>query len=132
MNLINDLFAFLTGLNSTNAVLKKVIFSSSVKDYFMTHIDFHLVSHEEPVVGNKSQTVAHSLLEMSFFLPMDMRFAGPDATFGVIELVGPGRAAQYLLTCLLADSPTAARIGWINDMFLNVTELEKNSNNLAE
>jgi enoyl-CoA hydratase/carnithine racemase len=170
-NLINDLFGFLTDLNSTDTAPKTVIFSSSVKDFFMTHIDFHPVSQQEPVAGNgtaindKYGEILALLNQLpvifigesngltlaagnEFFLHMDMRFAGPDATFGAIEpgigffqlrgykqlsqLIGAGRAAQYLLTCLLADSPTAARIGWINDMFSNVAELEQNSNSLAK
>lgn len=170
-NLINDLFGFLTNLNTTDSVPKTVIFSSLVKDFFMTHIDFHLVGDEEPIARNGTGinekygeilALLHQLPVIfigesngltlaagnEFFLHMDMRFAGPDATFGAIEpgvglfqlrgykqlsqLIGAGRAAQYLLTCLLADSPTAARIGWINDMFSNVTQLEQNSNDLAK
>lgn len=50
-NPINELFS-LPGLNSTDPVPKTVAFSSSVKDFFMTHIDFHLVSQDEPVAGN--------------------------------------------------------------------------------
>jgi enoyl-CoA hydratase/carnithine racemase len=170
-NLINDLFSFLTRLNSTVPTPKAVIFSSSVKDFFMTHIDFHLLSNAEPgaVNGTAISTRYGEILSIlnelpvifigesngltmaagnEFFLHMDMRFAGPDAKFGAVEpgvgffqlrgyrqlsqLIGAGRAAQYLLTCLLADSTTAARIGWVNDMFADVTELEQNSDALAK
>lgn len=51
-SLINNLFSFLTGLNSTDPVPKTEIFSSSVKDFFITHINFHLVSQDKSVAGN--------------------------------------------------------------------------------
>ncbi|KAM0254578.1 hypothetical protein ACHAQJ_006613 [Trichoderma viride] len=170
-NLINDLFSFLSDLNSTIPTPKAVIFSSSVKNFFMTNIDFHLVSNAEPAAGNGTAInnrygqVLNLLNELpvifigesngltmaagnEFFLYLDMRFAGPDAKFGAVEpgvglfqlrgyrqlsqLIGAGRAAQYLLACRLADSTTAARIGWVNDMFTNVAELEQNSDDLAK
>lgn len=168
--LINDLHDFLTELNSSASRPKVVIFSSSVKGFFLSHLDFHLISSAEPGVGN-STAIANrfadalgllSVLPIIFvgesngvtiaagnevFVHLDMRFAGPDATFGAIEagiglfqlggfrqlsqLIGAGRAAQYLLTAIKVDARTASRIGWINDMFEDVDEMQRNSDYLA-
>ncbi|KAK3075656.1 hypothetical protein LTR53_000804 [Teratosphaeriaceae sp. CCFEE 6253] len=64
---------------------------------------------------------------------MDMRFAGPDAQFGapeaavglihvggmqqLVDLIGPGRAAEYMLSAAQVKAEEAARVGWVNSAY---------------
>lgn len=81
-------------------------------------------------------------------LHMDMRFAGPEAQFsapevelGVIhvgglqlltKLIGPGRAAEYLLSGKQVDSKEAARVGWVNSAFSTAAALREHVDSLAK
>ncbi|MCJ1243903.1 hypothetical protein MMC30_001100 [Trapelia coarctata] len=80
---------------------------------------------------------------------LDMRFAGPNTRFGSIEvaigvthgnggiqyltrLIGPGRAAEYLLSARDVDAPTAAAYGWVNRAYASAEELREAVDALAE
>ena len=78
---------------------------------------------------------------------MDMRFAGPGAIFGIVEvedglihvgalqqltkLIGAERAAEYMLGAKALDAKTAERIGWVNDAFETEEELRVYVDELA-
>ncbi|KAM0250380.1 hypothetical protein ACHAQJ_008627 [Trichoderma viride] len=78
---------------------------------------------------------------------MDMRFAGPDAQFGapeaavglihvgglqqLVRLIGPGRAAEYMLSAAEVNAEEAARVGWVNSVHPTVEALQAHVNNLA-
>lgn len=70
----------------------------------------------------------------------DMSFAGPNARLGALEvplgvthanggiqyltrLIGPGRAAEYLLSSREVDASTAAAYGWVNRAYGSAEEL---------
>jgi enoyl-CoA hydratase/carnithine racemase len=72
---------------------------------------------------------------------MDMRFASTGASLGAAEaavgiihgagglqyltrLIGPGRAAEYLLSSIDADAKTMADIGWVNRAFDTKEDME--------
>ena len=78
---------------------------------------------------------------------MDMRFAGPDAQFGapeaavglihvgglqqLVRLIGPGLAAEYMLSAAQVPAKEAARIGWVNAAFTTKQALESHVDQLA-
>ncbi|MCJ1401652.1 hypothetical protein MMC11_004869 [Xylographa trunciseda] len=79
---------------------------------------------------------------------MDMRFAGPNLRMGALEvaldlmhgnggtqyltqLIGPGRAAEYLLTGNTVDAQTAVAYGWVNRAYSSGEELTSEVNKLA-
>lgn len=78
---------------------------------------------------------------------MDMRFAGPQAQFGapeaavglihvggmqqLVRLIGPGSAAEYMMSAAQVDSVEAARIGWVNSAFENTTGMRNHVDRLA-
>ncbi|UKZ48016.1 hypothetical protein TrVGV298_002252 [Trichoderma virens] len=80
-------------------------------------------------------------------LRMDMRFAGPDAQFGapeaslglihvgglqqLIRLIGPGRAAEYMLAAAQVSASEAARVGWVNSVHPTAEALHAYVDNLA-
>jgi enoyl-CoA hydratase/carnithine racemase len=80
-------------------------------------------------------------------LRMDMRFAGPQAQFGAPEaavglihvgglqqltrLIGPGRAAEYMLAAAQVTAAEAANVGWVNSVHPSVEELRNHVNELA-
>jgi enoyl-CoA hydratase/carnithine racemase len=80
-------------------------------------------------------------------LRMDMRFAGPNAQFGapeaslglihvgglqqLIRLIGPGRAAEYMLAAAQVSASEAARVGWVNSVHPTPEALHAHVNNLA-
>ncbi|MCJ1387417.1 hypothetical protein MMC18_000260 [Xylographa bjoerkii] len=157
--LINDLSSFVTSLNDTNAP-KVVVFSSANPIYFLNHLDLHLISADGPPHAAEIYapwTPALTLLTQlptifiseinghafsggnEFILHTDMRFAGPNAAVGAVEvaggvihvngvqqltrLIGPGYAAQHLLACDTVDAAEAARIGWVNAAYGTAEEL---------
>jgi len=79
----------------------------------------------------------------------DMRFAGPWAHFGALEvangilhgnggaqylthLIGPGRALEYLLSVNDVDAKTAEQYGWVNRAYCSAAELRREVDALAE
>ncbi len=78
---------------------------------------------------------------------MDMRFAGPSARFGVVEVggglihvgalqqltkvIGPGRAAEFMLGARGIDAKEAERVGLVNRSFESEGDLKDYVNNLA-
>ncbi|KAK5995077.1 Short-chain-enoyl-CoA hydratase-like protein [Cladobotryum mycophilum] len=151
VNVIDDLYDLLTELNASASRPKVVIFSKPRPGNSTAIINryaevLRLLSILPMIFLGESNGLTTSAGN-EVFLHMDMRFAGPQATFGGIEagvgllhvggfrqlshLIGAGRAAQYLLTSLNADARTASRIGWVNDMFEDAGTLRRNSNDLA-
>lgn len=78
----------------------------------------------------------------------DMRFAGPGTNLGALEvalgltqgtggvqyltkLIGPARAAEYLLSNGDVDAKTAAAIGWVNTAYESTSELRQAVDALA-
>ncbi|MCJ1384911.1 hypothetical protein MMC17_008029 [Xylographa soralifera] len=170
-SLITDLFAFLTALNSTPTPPKAVIFASANPSFWIDHIDLHLLQ-PPPLGPPDSQALLstyHQTVQLLRSLPtifiaeinglatgagneiavqMDMRFAGPNARMGSLEvaldlihgnggaqfltqLIGPGRAAEYLLTGDTVDAQTAAAYGWVNRAYGSGAELTSEVNKLA-
>lgn len=80
-------------------------------------------------------------------LRMDMRFAGPKAQFGapeaavglihvgglqqLVRLIGPGRAAEYMLAAAQVTAQEAARVGWVNSVHPSAKALREHVDNLA-
>ncbi|KAL7918660.1 ClpP/crotonase [Trichoderma austrokoningii] len=80
-------------------------------------------------------------------LRMDMRFAGPQAQFGapevsvgvihvgglqqLVRLIGPGRAAEYLLAAAQVSASEAARVGWVNSVHPTVAALKAHVDSVA-
>ncbi|KAK5127615.1 hypothetical protein LTR85_006955 [Meristemomyces frigidus] len=80
-------------------------------------------------------------------LRMDMRFAGPDAIFGapeaavglihvggmqqLVRLVGPGVAAEYMLSAAQVPAKEAARTGWVNSAYRTAEALREHADSLA-
>ncbi|KKP05400.1 hypothetical protein THAR02_02505 [Trichoderma harzianum] len=80
-------------------------------------------------------------------LRMDMRFAGPEAQFGapeaaigvihvgglqqLVKLIGPGRAAEYMLAAAQVSASEAARVGWVNSVHPTANALRKHVNAIA-
>lgn len=80
-------------------------------------------------------------------LRMDMRFAGPEAQFGapeaavglihvgglqqLVRLIGPGRAAEYMLAAAQVSGTEAARVGWVNSVHPTSKALRAHVDNLA-
>ncbi|KAL7898761.1 ClpP/crotonase-like domain-containing protein [Trichoderma sp. SZMC 28014] len=78
---------------------------------------------------------------------MDMRFAGPDAQFGapeaslglihvgglqhLVRLIGPGRAAEYMLAAAQVSASEEARVGWVNSVYPTAEALHAHVDNLA-
>jgi enoyl-CoA hydratase/carnithine racemase len=78
---------------------------------------------------------------------MDMRFAGPQAQFGAPEagvglihvgglqqltrLIGPGLAAEYMLSAAQVNATEAARVGWVNSAYTTADALRKHVDRLA-
>ncbi|KAL7943580.1 ClpP/crotonase-like domain-containing protein [Trichoderma barbatum] len=81
-------------------------------------------------------------------LHMDMRFAGPDAQFcapevglGITQvgglqlltnLIGRGRAAEYLLSAAQVEAEEAALVGWVNSAFSTKQRMRQHVNALAK
>lgn len=81
-------------------------------------------------------------------LRMDMRFAGPKAQFGAPEaavgvihvgafqqltrLIGPGLAAEYMLTSAQVNATEAARVGWVNSAYASADALRQHVDNVAK
>ncbi|MCJ1377530.1 hypothetical protein MMC17_000625 [Xylographa soralifera] len=165
--LIADLSSFVASLNSTNAP-KVVVFSSANPTYFLDHIDLHLISADgppdaaeiyapwTPTLNLLTQLPTIFISEINghafsggneFILHTDMRFAGPDAKVGAVEvaggiihvngvqqltrLIGPGYATQHLLACDTVNAKEAARIGWVNAAFTSAEELRAEVDALA-
>ncbi|MCJ1291224.1 hypothetical protein MMC34_002767 [Xylographa carneopallida] len=164
---IADLSSFATSLNSTNAP-KVVVFSSANPTYFLGHIDLHLIGANPP--PNAAEVLASwtSTLNLlthlptifiselnghafsggnEFILHTDMRFAGPAAKVGAVEvaggvihvngvqqltrLIGPSYASQHLLASDTVDAQEAARIGWVNAAYSSVEDLRAGVDALA-
>ncbi|KAL6882311.1 ClpP/crotonase-like domain-containing protein [Trichoderma longibrachiatum] len=71
---------------------------------------------------------------------MDMRFAGPEARFGVlhvgaiqqlVRLIGPGRASEYMLSAAQVGAEEAARVGWVNSVHPTAEALRKHVDEVA-
>ena len=81
-----------------------------------------------------------------FLVPCGMRFAGPRARFGALEvangllhgnggaqyLIGPGRALEYLLSVNNVDAKTVEQYGWVNRAYGSAAELRREDDALAE
>ncbi|KAK5724564.1 hypothetical protein LTR15_004610 [Elasticomyces elasticus] len=78
---------------------------------------------------------------------MDMRFAGPQAVFGapeaavglihvggmqqLVDLIGPGRASEYMLSAAQVGAEEAARVGWVNSAYPTAQALRAHVDKLA-
>lgn len=173
VSLLNDLYKFLTSLSSSPAPPKVVVVSSSNPDFWIGHLDLHIASqqyphpnpHEAGEALHHLGAVTHLLgkLQTIFIaevdgravaggnemaLNMDMRFAGPNARFGAVEvggglihvgalqqltrLIGAGRAAEYMLGSTSVDALSAERVGWVNRAFNTMGELRAHVDNIVQ
>lgn len=159
---INDLYSFLTSLSSPNPP-KVVIFDSANPVWFIAHLDLNILRTDAGAPAdalNLTQTyvgIVHLLSSLpvifigqvsgrafgagnELLVQMDMRFAGPGARLGALEvglgvthgnggiqyltkLVGRGRASEYLLSAGDVDADTAASIGWVNTAYSSTEAL---------
>jgi len=171
--LIRDLYDFLTAIEDAPEPPKVVIFSSADDAFFMPQIDVHILSTSEPY---KNATYSAELLGLDvktvhllrvlptifigevnglataagneFLVQCDMRFAGPRARLGALEvangllhgnggaqylthLIGPGRALEYLLTVNDVDAKTAEQYGWVNRAYGSEAELKREVDAIA-
>ncbi|KAG0650841.1 hypothetical protein D0Z07_2283 [Hyphodiscus hymeniophilus] len=170
---LQELYTFLTTLSSTADPPKVVVVSSDNPDFWIGHLDLHIASKDHPLpegvngghalhhLGASTQLLGELstifIAEVNglavaggneFALNMDMRFAGPDARFGAVEvggglihvgalqqltrLIGAGRTAEYMLGATGVDAETAARIGWVNSAFVTAEELRSHVDTLAK
>lgn len=159
--LCSDLYDFITSLQPNNdtkgspaSIPKVVIFDSANPDFFLDHFDLSLAleplssiavetiqKHAQLIKIVRNTTLTIFVAEINgrttgigdeFLVQMDMRFAGPNARAGQIEvpfgtvpgsggiqalarLIGRGRAMQYLLSGDSVDGPTGAAMGWFNE-----------------
>lgn len=154
--LITDLYSFLTSLSTPDAP-KVVIFDSANPEWFIAHLDLNILRTDTGAPSNAGNLTAkyvntvHLLASLptifigevsgrafgagnELLVQMDMRFAGPGARLGALEvalgiihgnggiqyltkLIGRGRASQYLLSSGDVDAQTAATIGWVNTAY---------------
>ena len=114
ISLLNHLYTFLTEISSSSEPPKVVVFSSDNPDFWISHLDLHIASKKHPLP--EGQNVGQALHQFGaiiqlfgalstifiaevngravaggneFAVNMDMRFAGPNARFGAVE-VGAG------------------------------------------
>ncbi|KUJ19233.1 ClpP/crotonase [Mollisia scopiformis] len=172
-SMLADFHTLLTGPASNLDGPKAIIFSSANPEYFIAHLDIHILSSDHPVPPPLNNTELSNLYvnvtrllatvpailiaEVSgqaiaagneMIVQMDMRFASPGARLGAAEvgvglthaagglqhltrLIGPGRAAEYLLGIIDADLDTLADIGWVNSAFESAAEMQAHVDALA-
>jgi enoyl-CoA hydratase/carnithine racemase len=112
--LLHDFYTFLTEISSSSEPPKVAVVSSDNPDFWIGHLDLHIASKKHPLSKGQNAgqalhnlgSITHLLGEVStmfiaevkgravaggseFALNMDMRFAGPNARFGAVE-VGEG------------------------------------------
>lgn len=172
--LCSDLLDFLQQFNasspSNSSLPKVVIFSSANPSFWIDHWDLtSLIAPTPPttpsfttnhsrvinLIRNLTNVVLIAELDglatgvgNEILTQMDMRFAGPGARAGQIEvsagvlpgsggaqalprLIGPGRALQYLLTGESVDAETGVKLGWFNEGFGSGEELRARVDDVA-
>jgi len=172
--MILDLYSFLLSLQSTPTPPKVVIFSSADPAIYIQHIDIHTLTPATPSFNTTFSThmvnldvlivrLLRSLPTIfigeinglstgagtEFAVQLDMRFAGPNARIGALEvgsgvihgnggalhltqLIGPGRAAEYLLSVQDVDATQAETYGWVNRAYKSQKELRQEVDKLAK
>jgi len=167
-----EFHAFLTALQASSNPPKVLIISSTNPNFWLSHLDLHIASHASPLPSHQDAGTAIHNLTSIFSLPgtlptifiaeingravaggnefacnMDMRFAGPSAKFGVVEvggglihvgalqaltkLLGQGRAMEVMLGAKGVEAKEAERIGLVNRAFGTEKELKKHVEELA-
>jgi enoyl-CoA hydratase/carnithine racemase len=162
---LSEFHSFLTALQTSPSPPKVLIISSTNPHFWLSHLDLHIASHTSPLPSHQDAGIAiHNLTSIFSLLGtlstifiaeingravaggnviacnMDMRFAGPSATFGVVEvggglvhvgalqaltkLLGPGRAMEVMLGAKGVDAKEAERIGLANRAFGSEEELK--------
>ncbi|MCJ1246823.1 hypothetical protein MMC30_004032 [Trapelia coarctata] len=172
--MINDLYDFLLALQADPTPPKVIIFSSTDPAIFIQHIDIHTLT---PATPSFNATYSTHLVNLDvlivrllrslpiifigeinglstgagteFAVQLDMRFAGPKARIGALEvgsgvihgnggalhltqLIGPGRAAEYLLSVQDVDAAQAEQYGWVNRAYKSQKELTQEVDKLAK
>ncbi|KAK5742349.1 hypothetical protein LTR17_003361 [Elasticomyces elasticus] len=145
LNLVNakfltELHDYLESLQkSPDTAPKVLVVSSADKDFWISHLDLHIVSAKCPLENEDSMHLLHLLGEVNglatgggveFAVNMDMRFSGPGARFGVPEvaggivhggglqaltkLIGPGRAMEFMLSSRAVGHEEAEKLGLVS------------------
>jgi enoyl-CoA hydratase/carnithine racemase len=157
--LIQEFNAYLTSLNDTSSTTPKiVVISSDVPDFYIAQIDIHLLSITHPVAAtvNVTDTLNKYYENLSLLttipvifvaeingralgagdehlMHMDMRFAGPLASFSapeasiglihvgamqwLVESIGPSRTMEFMLSSAQVNATEAGRVGWVNSVY---------------
>ncbi|CAG8980719.1 hypothetical protein HYALB_00012125 [Hymenoscyphus albidus] len=140
--LIYEFNTYLLSLNNTHASTPKIIvISSDLPDFYISHLDLHLLSAAHPVAPPinakdalntyfENLTLLQSLPVIfvaeingrtwgagdEHLMQMDMRFAGPGAFFG---------APEAALGVFHVNATEAARVGWVHFAFATVEGLRE-------
>ncbi|MCJ1485862.1 hypothetical protein MMC06_006037 [Schaereria dolodes] len=166
-----DLQSFVNSV-SNNSDIKVVIFDSAIPEFFIAHYDIRLLSSAHPPPGPNDSEVGAMLFDTTqaisnsrvifiaqisgrthgagneIALQCDMRFAGPGALLGQLEvgtgvipgagglqylvsLIGRARAFEYILSSNDVDAVTAEAIGWVNKAYPSVAVLHDQVEALA-
>ncbi|KAF2106177.1 ClpP/crotonase-like domain-containing protein [Lophiotrema nucula] len=179
INLITPLFLseivqYLTSLSPTTHPdpPKLLILSSSNPDFWLSHLDLHIISAKYPLAeGQNAGEALHNLgvaLQLlrdlptifvseingraigggnEFAMNTDLRFAGPNAKFGIpevaggvvhggalqrlVQVIGPSQTLEWNLSARTVDAKEAERIGWVNRAFESGEELRSYVDGLA-
>ncbi|KAL7912418.1 ClpP/crotonase-like domain-containing protein [Trichoderma velutinum] len=133
--------------HASESAPKVVIFSSADPEFFLSHLDLHILSKDHPLKPPLSFTEVQEAYN-NLLVQMDMRFASPGALMGASEvaiglthgvggilyltrLIGLGRAAEFLLAGKGADGRLAAEWGWVNRAFDTKQDMETYVDNLS-
>ncbi|KAI8712302.1 hypothetical protein NCS52_01327900 [Fusarium sp. LHS14.1] len=139
----NDLTDLVSRLQHDNET-KVVIFNSDVPRFFVAHLDLSMPSLANPdfvevtigAVEGRARGAGNEFLvalDMRFATKIDTAFGQPEVGSGLFpggggsqfltNLIGRGRAMEYILTSKDITAVGAAEIGWINKAFDTSSEL---------
>ncbi|KAL6815048.1 ClpP/crotonase-like domain-containing protein [Trichoderma sp. SZMC 28015] len=149
-NVITAFNEFMISLQDQNET-KVVVFDSDNSEFWASSLDINLFTQ----LGIPGRNIIF-IGEINgrawgagdeHLLRMDMRFAGPEAQFGapeaaigvihvgglqqLVKLIGPGRAAEYMLAAAQVSASEAARVGWVNSVHPTANALRKHVNDIA-
>ncbi|KAK0761747.1 hypothetical protein N5P37_004546 [Trichoderma harzianum] len=144
-NVITAFNEFMVSLQDQNET-KVVVFDSDNSDFWASNLDINLLTQLGIPGRNEINGRAWGAGD-EHLLRMDMRFAGPEAQFGapeaaigvihvggfqqLVKLIGPGRAAEYMLAAAQVSASEAARVGWVNSVHPTANALRKHVNDIA-
>ncbi|KAF2420522.1 ClpP/crotonase, partial [Tothia fuscella] len=157
VDFLEDIHEFLTALRSMTESDKSkiVVFLPSDPKIWLSYLDLHLINRKFPAPSETDSPAAvHKLGEVlhmlntiptillaevngpavgggnEFVVNMDLRFAGPDAGFGVPEvaggvLIGPAKTLEYNISTQSIGAREAEKIGLLNKAFDSAGKLRE-------